>query len=301
MPMRESAFQPLVALLIGIAAALCPVAGFAWGDEGHEIVGLIAEHYLHPAVRAKVAALLATDTSGLTRTTGIADEATWADRFRESHRETGKWHYVDIELDRPDLDAACLGHDCIVDKIVQFRGELQRPATPPDERRRALQFLLHFVGDIHQPLHAADDHDRGGNDLRVRTAGEPAGTLHHYWDTVFVAALGSGSTEVAATLIAGMSEEERRSWSSDSPADWARESFDIARAHVYGRLPQHGDARRGNAQSGDAQGGDARRDDARRGTILLDGAYEADAEIIVARQLQRAGWRLARLLNQALR
>jgi hypothetical protein len=273
------------------------------------MTGLIAERYLTPGVRAKVASLLAGDSSGLTRTAGIADEATWADKFRDSDRDTDQvhyrqtraWHYVDVELDRPDVDAACFGHpaltpgsrasegpaeDCILDKIEEFRRELRSTATPPNERLRALQFLLHLVGDLHQPLHAADDHDRGGNDLLVKTASHRGGNLHYYWDTVFVERLGSSAVDAAERLMAGISDEQRREWSSGSPADWARQSFEIARLTAYGRLPR-------------PAADDTPRPS--RGVLLLDAAYEREAELTVELQLRRAGLRLAQLLNDALR
>jgi hypothetical protein len=294
--------------------SVCPATGYGWGNEGHEIVALVADHYLNSGVRAKVAALLARDSSGLTPTTGIADEATWADRFRDSdrnttgqhYRQTREWHFINIELARPDIDAACYRHavlrpgtnasdgpatGCILDKIAQFRHELRSATTNPAERLLALQFLLHLVGDVHQPLHAADDHDRGGNDLRVHTAADPAGSLHTYWDTVFVERLGTRSDEVAAKLVARISADQRRSWSSGSPTDWAKESFEIARTHVYGKLPGY-DAR---VRAGDGRGAGP------GAGLLLDPEYEADAESIVAARLQRAGVRLAGLLNDALR
>ena len=287
---------------------ICPIRGFSWGDEGHAIVGLIAMHYVQPAVRARVESLLASDTSALTRTTGVADESSWADRYRDSdrdttqarYRQTRDWHYVDIEIARPDIDAACNGHprlpadtrasegpaaDCIVDKIEQFRDELHRPGTAPAERLLALQFLLHLVGDLHQPLHAGDDHDHGGNAIHVTMAGHAPGNLHGYWDTVFVEELGADPQAVAATLIAGMSAQQVRAGDAGSPVDWALESFELARTHAYGnlRLPP-GRAGRGN-----------------RSAIVLDAAYDADARLVVAQQLERAGVRLARVLNDALR
>jgi hypothetical protein len=155
-----------------------PRPAFAWGDEGHKVIALIAEHHLDPAVRAKVATLLAADTDPLTAH-DIASEATWADKYRDSDRSTTKvryeatwrWHFVDIELAQPDLGAACFGHPplppgvpaskgppqaCVVDKIDQFAAELGDRATSAPEQLLALKFLLHFVGDLHQPLHAAE-------------------------------------------------------------------------------------------------------------------------------------------------
>jgi hypothetical protein len=279
---------------------LWPPAAFSWGERGHEIVALIAEHYMTSAARSQVAVLLAGDASGLTRDTGIAAESTWADKLRDSdrdttqvhYRQTRAWHYIDIELDDPDVDAACFGHpklppgrpasegpvdDCIVDKIEQFRRELASRTVDTDERRVALQFLLHLIGDLHQPLHAADRRDHGGNDQRVRSADLESGNLHHFWDTVFVERLGPRPETVATALIVQISPARRRAWSAGSPRGWARQSFRIARSHTYGRLP--------NAT----------------GEILLDERYEADARAIVALQLERAGVRLARVLNQALR
>ena len=145
--------------------------------------------------RNKVSALLAADTDPLTAH-NIAAAATWADKFRDANQngareKTRQWHFVDIEIASPDLDQACFGHppvppgtpasngpeqDCVVDKIQEFAAELANPATDPEEQIVALKFLLHFVGDLHQPLHAADHHDRGGNDERVSAAGSGQGT-----------------------------------------------------------------------------------------------------------------------------
>ena len=126
--------------------------------------------------------MLAADTDSLTAH-DIASAATWADKFRDaningSRLKTRQWHFVDIEIGAPDLDAACFNHpaipagtvasagtaaDCVVDKIRQFAAELANPATDQEEQIVALKFLLHFVGDMHQPLHASDDNDRGNN------------------------------------------------------------------------------------------------------------------------------------------
>ena len=167
--------------------------------------------------------------------------------------------------------------DCIVDKIDEFRSELAAPSTARAERRLALQFLLHFIGDLHQPLHAGDRHDRGGNDERVQAAGAPAGTLHHYWDTVFVERLGPDPKAVADRLIADIDTDKRRRWSAGSTNDWARESYQLAQLDVYGRLPPPGTD----------------------GLYRLADDYSDAAVAIVRTQLERAGVRLALVLNQA--
>lgn len=282
---------------------LCLGAGsaHAWGDEGHEVIGLIAEHYLLPAVRAKVDAILAEDTTHLTPSTRANSEATWADKYRDSDRngtqaryiQTRNWHFVDLELQGPDLSSACFGRrplppntpasrgpaeDCVVDKIEQFTAELTAPATPPEERRLALQFLLHFVGDVHQPLHAGDDHDRGGNEKRVAAPGGRVNNLHHDWDTAFVVRLGRYRATVAGELIAAITDTQRRQWSAGTAAEWARESFGVAKRHTYGLLPEA-------APSGHYQ---------------LSESYVTDAVEVVREQLSKAGVRLAFVLNRAL-
>ncbi len=282
-----------------IAAAALPMSrnAHAFGDEGHEVVALIAEHFLQPEVRHKVFAILAGDTSHLTASHDMAAEATWADRYRDStparHQQTGKWHFVDIDIKSPDLDAACFQHlplpaatpasagpphSCVVDKIDQFEHELAAPATPKDERRMALQFLLHFVGDVHQPLHASNDHDFGGNSKLAQAQGLPRGKLHHYWDAVFVEAIADGGApSVAQQLIAGIDASQQQAWASGSAADWARESFEASRDFSYGKLPKP-----------------------KQGVYQLGKTYVHGATALTSLQLSKAGVRLATLLNRAL-
>jgi len=169
---------------IGLALFVLPANAFAWGFEGHEIVADIARAYMTPAALATVDAMLAADTDTLTPH-DMLSEATWADRYRGAgHPETASWHFVDTELDHPDLKAACFGfpaqaavasqgpaQDCIVDKIDAFSRELADATTAAPERLLALKYLLHFVGDVHQPLHASDNHDRGGNCVLLALGG----------------------------------------------------------------------------------------------------------------------------------
>jgi len=153
-----------------------------------------------------------------------------------------------------------------------------KSTTSTQERRFALEFLLHFVGDIHQPLHASDDHDRGGNLKIVTAPGIASNNLHHYWDTEFVARLGSNEMAVAQQLIATITEAQRAQWATGTAADWAMESFAVAKAHVYGLLPV--------ADSPNH--------------YQLSAAYVSDAATVAREQLSKAGVRLAFVLNRAL-
>src|SRR5215470_8001084 len=225
-----------------------PRPALAWGDEGHEVVALIAQSFLEPDVRKRVNALLAADTDSLTAH-DIASAATWADKFRDaningSRLKTRQWHFVDIEITAPDLDVACFSHpaipagtaasdgpadDCVVDKIEEFAAELADPATDQEEQIVALKFLLHFVGDLHQPLHSSDDNDRGGNNKKVSAAGFRAGNLHHFWDTEFVNQLETDAKSIASDLIGHISKDQISTWQAGSASDWALESFKVAK------------------------------------------------------------------------
>ena len=290
------------ALIIATALALPlaqPRPALAWGDEGHEVVALVAQSFLEPAVRRRTLGLLASDPDHLTAH-DIASAATWADKVRDANTsdarvKTRQWHFADIGIkEQPDLSKACFNFptipsgvpasngpadDCVVDKIQEFAAELAAPSTDLEEQIVALKFILHFVGDLHQPLHSSDDHDRGGNDKRVSAAGMRANNLHHYWDTEFVNQLGPDAKSIASDLIGHISTEQERKWAAGKPSDWANETFDTSKKDAYGQLPTP------NAS----------------GSFRLTDDYVTMATQDVAIQLSKAGVRLAFILNQSLK
>ena len=281
-------------LLASAALALSPTAALAWGSEGHEIIADIARAYLSPQAKAQVDALLAADTDTLTAP-DMASRATWADAYRGAgHRETASWHFVDIELDHPDLNAACFGfpaangpasqgpaQDCVVDKVEEFERELADRSTPQPERILALVYLLHFVGDLHQPLHSSDNHDRGGNCVHISLDDTRTTNLHSYWDTTVVQALGSDPQTVADQLRAEITAAERVEWEKGDPRSWAQEAYSVARSVAFTVGSQPG-------CSGDA------------GPLPLPAGYAERAEEAAKVQLERAGVRLATELNVEL-
>jgi hypothetical protein len=284
--MRASNRVGALELLVLCTLVCGPQEARAWGDEGHAIIALIAEHYLDPRVLGQVRLMLDADTSGLVADQTMAGESVWADRYRDSDRDSTRlryqstrgWHYVDIELDAPNLNRACLAGNCVVAKIDQFQAELADAHAPAAERLLALQFLLHLVGDLHQPLHAADEHDQGGNLEQVDAPGLPVANLHRYWDVEFVRALGPDPGTVAASLIDRISTSDLQSWRSGSTADWAWESYSVAKSTSFGLLPPAYDAHR----------------------YHLSSDYERSAVEAVRLQLERAGVRLALILNRSL-
>lgn len=284
-----------------LAGLLVPSAARAWGDDGHRVVALIAYRHLTPAVRAKVDAILQADADALTAP-DIASRATWADAYRDSDRATTRerylltreWHFVDIELDHPDLAAACFGHPppatpasagpakaCVVDRINAFAQELKQLPQSDPERTVAFRFLLHLVGDLHQPLHAADHGDQGGNKVMVSSGTSPrTETLHSFWDQRTVAALGKNPAAIAAVLDKRYGAQ-CPGWMLGSVADWAMETFAVASNVAY---------RTGH----EMQAGGTET------PVPLSPAYQQRAAATASRQLEKAGCRLAAVLNRAL-
>jgi len=277
-----------------------PQQAFAWGDEGHMTVAQIAEHFLQPSVKTQITAMLAADTDPLTKH-DFESEATWADKYRDAnerrshYEETENWHFTDLEISHPDLETACFGRPsltggvvasngqakaCAVDKVKQFAAELKASGTDPEERLYALKFIMHFVGDLHQPLHSSDNGDRGGNDVKVTADGiahHSRDELHGYWDTQFVQALAPSPGALATKLIAEITPAQAASWASGTPEQWAMEAFAISQKDAYGTPPL-----------------------SKASPQHLSAAYVAVAEKDVALQLSKAGVRLAYVLNSAL-
>jgi len=146
-------------VLVVAALALIPSDGLAWGRDGHQVIANLAQSRLSPQARKGVAALL----HGAT----LASVSTYADNYRNNHPETARWHFVNIPLTADHYDPArdCAlspQGDCIIAAIDRFSAILADASRPDDERAEALKFLVHFVADLHQPLHATTNNDRGG-------------------------------------------------------------------------------------------------------------------------------------------
>ncbi|PRC90921.1 S1/P1 nuclease [Solimicrobium silvestre] len=303
----------LLATLLYLLACVAPQSAYAWGDDGHQAVALIAWTYLSPDVRTKILDLLKKDNESLAMRNGqntsdsFATQATWADYYRASsgqygpaYQQTRNWHFVNIEINGGRLEAACPNYanllpatlafngpanDCIVNKIRQFTAELMSPTTLQTERIRALKMVMHLVGDIHQPLHASDDHDAGGNSKQVSFSGMKPGNLHSYWDTAFVRLIADTPKNIADKLIAAITTTKIKQWSKSesNPSTWANESYALAKKVSYGELPN---PRHGSAESV---------------TYQLNQAYVNDAREVIEMQLAKAGIRLAAVLNAAFK
>jgi hypothetical protein len=250
---------------------LCSTApGFAWGPEGHRLVARLAQDRLTPEAAARVQATLRPGES-------ITSLASWADEVRKTRKETEPWHFINVEITGSGLDMQrdCPVAGCVVSKIEQFRHDWRDTGLSAEQRREALLFLVHFVGDMHQPLHCADDHDKGANEVTVDFEGVRM-NLHRLWDSGLLDRMPS-EDQLFVTLEKSITPAKAAEWFRGGVEAWAEESFEVARRAIYGELP-HND---GGAMP------------------VLGDAYARAAEPVIEVQLEKAAARLAALLNEA--
>jgi len=263
-----------------------PSSLWAWGSVGHKTIAFIAQDRLTPQARQAVRRILGSDKS-------LASVSTWADVVAHSVRpETGPWHYIQVNVRQDenvyDLSGLCKNHDCVVDQIERDETVLKDPNAKLSAKREALCFLVHFVGDIHQPLHCAEDNDRGGNEkwFRYYPAGNGVGrytwvNLHGFWDDLLELHAKEKPGKFARQLESDITEQQAADWQKGTAKDWAFESYKIARDAIYSGLkpgPIQKSFRWGQDLPSDYYGDTMRR--------------------VVERRLEAAGVRLAWVLNQ---
>ena len=232
---------------------------------------MLAEERLTPTARAAVTELLPGQS--------LMGVASWADQVR--NQQTASWHYVNIEIEETQFapDRHCPNRQCVIGQIERFRATLADPSINPGKRQKALKYLVHFVGDLHQPLHAGQNHDHGGNDVKVEFLGQTvnpftkkAWNLHQVWDNGLLDQYAADAKQAIVQLNHWLASQHEADLSGGSVIDWAMQSHDLARDHAY-TLPS--DNRLGEQ-------------------------YVKQALPVVEAQLARAGVRLAFLLNAAL-
>jgi hypothetical protein len=210
-------------IFIGFAAiaALMPSPAFAWGKTGHRVVAAIADTQLSGLARARVEQILGPGES-------LDEAANWPDEMRSApepfwQKTATPWHYV--TLDGMIYDHAPPEGDAI-EALSRFRKTLQDPNASLADKQLALRFIVHLVGDLHQPLHVGKCCDKGGNDVRVTWFGKPT-NLHAVWDSQLVDDEQLSFTEMAAKLERHISPEDVVKWWDINPRDWISESAEI--------------------------------------------------------------------------
>jgi hypothetical protein len=208
-------------LLTVVAATAGPV--WAWGPVGHRVTAQIADKRLTPRARAAIAQLLETGES-------LAEASLWADQHRRELPRSAPWHYVDVPLDEPRYHSLFSGdtpeRGYVVDKIHDFKVVLGDTNRPISERRMALRFLVHFVEDLHMPMHVGDHDDKGGNRTQVRFF-DRGTNMHSLWDSGMVERMGTEAfwlKDLAAidSPAAAKTGRPRASWRPAKPIRFQR-------------------------------------------------------------------------------
>ena len=232
-----------------VSLAMISIAGagslLAWGSQAHRLVGLIAAERLTPAARAEVRRLL----DGRT----LADVSNWADSIRSDQQQTYGWHFLNIPPDASayDRDRDCpraagvaegsrsdRWRDCAVDRILFWEQRLAEATLDRADRAIALKFIVHFIGDLHQPFHTLGV-GRGGNDVNVRVFGDancadegekpfPC-NLHSVWDSRLIARRNLDDRAYLVQLQKLIVDKRLGSQPAGTPAQWAEQSFRLAK------------------------------------------------------------------------
>lgn len=196
----------------------------AWGVLGHRIVGQIAQSYLTPTAKKEIQKILGTES--------IAMSANWADFIRSDSTMDyiSPWHYINIKggLSREEFHTY-FKHDTLVDaytKINFLVKELKNKSLAKDKKVIYLKLLIHFVGDIHQPLHVGRPEDRGGNDIKVTWFGA-ATNLHSVWDSRLIDFQQLSYTEYT-DAINHVSPTRRAMLQKQPLIDWLFQSYQVA-------------------------------------------------------------------------
>jgi len=264
-------------LILALAiAVLMPATGHAWGSKGHKVVAALSLEYLSDGARAEIASLLGPDDGK------YINAAVWADQIRNDRPKTKPWHFVDIPNNAAGYDPSrdCKNQNCAVAQIDLFAKQLADRKLSKAKRAEALKFVIHFVGDIHQPMHGAEDDDDQGGNLVFVTVDGITDKLHSVWDTLLVNKLGGSPEEIAENLESRISDADVKKFGNGTAKDWAEESHKIAHDFIY-------------AQS---KGKEHDEDN----PVVLPNDYLAKALPIVRSRLSLGAVRLAMVLNKAL-
>ena len=274
----------LLTALVLMFAPLAPAQ--AYWEYGHETVAQIAQANMSPQARANMQSLLrAAPMLGTPKCAmrNIGEVSVWADCIKGDRVRwgyTNSWHYQNVDVCKPfDLKSACADGNCVSAQIDRNFALLANKSLPAHVRLEALAFLVHFVGDIHQPLHAGDRSDRGGNDLKTTYGVMPGYNLHSVWDGL----LADRAISAAPVIVRTFSPAEKTAVEQGNVRSWSEENWAVSKEIAYPR-----------AMDSDPCGAKP------TAPVVIDEADVTAARAALRQQVERGGIRLARLLDAAL-
>ena len=233
---RNRGVKLLVAALATLIAIL-PTQVQAWGEFAHRTTASVAMENVSPQTASKIAGLLkAAKELGVPDCplATLEDASYWPDCIRKDYWRWGytfAWHYRTAPVcEAYNPRANCSGQNCILAQIERNQRILADESLPANVRLEAMVFLVHFIGDVHMPLHSGDHDDRGGNDIDTTYGIAPGLNLHWIWDGPLAE---RAITSAEVPLVRRYTAEERAELGGGDPAEWGRESWETSRDFVY--------------------------------------------------------------------
>ena len=252
-----------IAIAAIVLGSMSSLPAHSWGKTGHRVTGEIAQSYLSDEAQAKVSQILGVED--------LAEASTWPDFMRSNETEywrrtANPWHYVTVPKGEryPDVEIPEWGDAATA--LASFRETLLSDTATQEDKALALRFAVHIIGDLHQPLHAGNGEDRGGNTYTV-TFFDKMTNLHSVWDSDLIDHEQLSYTEMSTWLGRTITPDEVATWSVTDPSVWINESTAI-RDTIY---PEERDLRWG---------------------------YVYDHRAIYRQRLKQAGVRIAAYLNE---
>lgn len=215
-------------LALTLVAAMLSANVQAFGKKGHRVTGAIAQQHLTLKAQEEIQALMGKET--------LAQASTWPDEMRSSQEEfwqatSPPWHYVSIPDGKTYQEVGAPEEGDAFTALALFRNELKDPQSSIAVKQRALRFIVHIIGDLHQPLHVGNGTDRGGNDHKVEFYWESS-NLHRVWDTGLITQEDLSYSEMTEWLSAEITAQDLHRWGTTDPLVWMQESQDI-RMNIY--------------------------------------------------------------------
>lgn len=219
-------FKNYALVVFGIFSFITDLC-YGWDGYGHKVIAAIAERYCSADTKNEIAALIGPDKS-------LRDISNWADEMRENNRITAKWHYVYIPRRENSYAAErdCPKAGCLISAIEHFKETLADDQVSKEKREEALSFIVHLIGDLHQPLHCGYREDNGGNWVKVRFLRRKS-NLHKVWDSDIIARNEIGFYDYVNMLEKRMTPERQQELMKGAVVDWVFESRSLLQNYVY--------------------------------------------------------------------
>lgn len=219
--------KKVLGLLLGIFLGMGET--FGWGANGHRVVGQIAQQHLNRKAKREIARILDCNS--------LAEVSTWMDDIKSdtAYNHTHDWHWVTIQDRQKYEQTEKNPKGDVIAKIEEITNNLKNKSLSQAEKQQQLKYLVHLVGDIHQPLHVGTGDDQGGNKVKVEWFGKPS-NLHRVWDSDMIDSKDLSFTELAR-FLGEPDKAQIRNWQATSVREWATESMQY-RPQVY-KLPEN--------------------------------------------------------------